>query len=171
MRVSGLGTFLTIPKKELPSPSPLQRARLKPQSKVPNVHRIPLWENHSKIELDIADDDSYTVHATKDSASILVQDDDFVASVAVLTISPNPVEETEGKTLATITVTTEEDKKPHGQVSIPLSTSDSTAEARMRTIPQWSGSLVFKEEDFRRGGGRRRHSLPGFQDIRNTDTG
>ena len=105
------------------------------------------WENHSKIELDIADDDSYTVDDTKDSASILVKDDEFVASVAVLTISPNPVEETAGKVVATVTVTTEEDKKPHGQVSIPVTTSDGTAKAR-EDYTAVNSSLVFKEEDF-----------------------
>ena len=68
-------------------------------------------------------------------------------SVAVLAVSPNPVEETGEKVVATVTVTTKEDKKPHGQVSIPLSTSDGTAEAD-KDYTAVNSSLVFKEKDF-----------------------
>ena len=86
-----------------------------------------MGEPFKGIELEIEDDDSYTVHDTKGSASILVKDDDFVASTAALSVSPDPVGEGAGKTVATVTVTTSSDKKPHGQVSIAVTTSDGTA--------------------------------------------
>ena len=105
------------------------------------------WENHSKIELEIEDDDSYTVHDTKDTATILVKDDEFVASVAKLSVDPDPVGEGDGKTVATVTVTTSEDKKPHGQVSIPVTTSDGTATSGA-DFTALNASLSFAEGDF-----------------------
>ena len=105
------------------------------------------WENHSNIELEIEDDDSYTVHATKDTATILVKDDEFVASTAALSVSPDPVGEGAGKTVATVTVTTDGDKKPHGQVSIPVTTSDGTATAGS-DFTALNASLSFAEGDF-----------------------
>ena len=105
------------------------------------------WENHSKIELDIEADDSYTVHATKDSASVLVNDDEFLASVAVLSVAPNPVGEGAGKTAATVTITTTSDKKPHGQVSIPVTTSEGTATTGS-DFTALNASLSFAESDF-----------------------
>ena len=106
-----------------------------------------VWENHSKIEFEIEDDDSYTVHTTKDSASVLVRDDEFVASVAALSVSPNPVGEGAGKTVATVTVTTTGDKKPHGQVSVPVTTSAGTATAGS-DFTDLDTSLTFAESDF-----------------------
>ena len=105
------------------------------------------WENHSKIELEIEDDDSYTVHTTKDSASILVKDDDFVASVAKLSVEPDPVGEGAGKTTATVTVTTSSNKKPHGQVTIQVTTSDGTATSGA-DFTALNANLSFAEGDF-----------------------
>ena len=105
------------------------------------------WENHSKVELEIEDDDSYTVHATKDTATILVKDDEFVASTAALSVSPDPVGEGAGKTTATVTVTTSSDKKPHGQVSIPVTSSDGTATSGA-DFTALNASLSFAEGDF-----------------------
>ena len=85
------------------------------------------WENHSKIEVRVVAGDSYTIDSESGTASVVVKDDDFVESEAVLSVSPNPIGEGMGKTIATITVTTKGDKRPHGKVTIPLTTSDDTA--------------------------------------------
>ena len=73
------------------------------------------WENHSKIEVKVVTGDSYTIDSEGGTASIVVKDDDFVESEAVLSVSPNPIGEGTGKTIATITVTTMGDKRPHGK--------------------------------------------------------
>ena len=52
-----------------------------------------------------------------------------------------------GKTVATVTVTTSSDKKPHGQVSIPVTTSDGTATAGS-DFTALNASLSFAEGDF-----------------------
>ena len=105
------------------------------------------WENHSKIEIEIVDDDSYTVHATEGSATVLVRDDEFVDSVATLSVAPNPVGEGDGKTVATVTVTTDGDKKPHGRVTVPVSTTNGTAIAGS-DFTALDASLAFAEGDF-----------------------
>ena len=86
-----------------------------------------VWENHSKIEMKIVSDDLYIIDTESSRASVVVKDDEFVESEAVLSVSPNPIGEGMGETIATITVTTKGDKRPHGKITIPLSTSDDTA--------------------------------------------
>ena len=76
-----------------------------------------------------------------------MQDDDFPESEAVLGVSPNPVNEGTGQATATITVTTDYDKMPHGQVSIPITTSDGSAKAGEDYV-ELSDSLVFAGGDF-----------------------
>ena len=49
-----------------------------------------VWENHSKIEMKIVSDDLYIIDTEGSVASTVVQDDEFVASEAVLIVSPNP---------------------------------------------------------------------------------
>ena len=106
-----------------------------------------VWEEHSYIKLTLVNDGSYTIHATKGYASALVKDDEFLASEAALSVTPNPVGEGAVKTVATVTLTTLGDKKPHGRVSIPISTSDDSAMANS-DYTEVDQSLVFKEEDF-----------------------
>lgn len=106
-----------------------------------------VWENHSNIKLALLDNDFYTIHSSKGSASTLVQDDEFVASTAVLSVTPNPVGEGAGKTTATVTLTTKGDKAPHGRVTIPISTSEGTASAGS-DFTALNASLVFAETDF-----------------------
>ena len=65
----------------------------------------------------------------------------------MLSVSPNPIGEGMGKTIATITVTTKGDKRPHGKVTIPLTTSDGTATSG----EDYTGidtTLTFSESDF-----------------------
>ena len=76
-----------------------------------------------------------------------MQDDDFPESEAVLGVSPNPVNEGTGQATATITVTTDYDQTPHGQVSIPITTSDGSAKASEDYV-ELSDSLVFAGGDF-----------------------
>ena len=105
------------------------------------------WENHSKIEVKVVVDDSYTIDSESGRASVVVEDDEFLASEAVLSVSPNPVSEGAGKTIATVTMTTKDDKKPHGKVTIPLTTSDGTATSG----EDYTGidtTLTFSESDF-----------------------
>ena len=86
-----------------------------------------VWENHSKIEMKIVSDVLYIIDTEGSVASTVVQDDEFLASEAVLSVSPNPIGEGMGKTTATLTVITNGDKRPHGKITIPLTTSDGTA--------------------------------------------
>ena len=81
------------------------------------------------------------------TATIVVQDDDFPESEAVLRVSPNPVNESAGQATATITITTDYDKMPHGQVSIPITTSDGSAKAGEDYV-ELSDSLFFAKRDF-----------------------
>ena len=106
-----------------------------------------VWENHSRIQMEIAVDDSYIIHGTDGSASVLVEDDDLPDSAATLTVSPNPVREGAGEAVATVTLITSEDRAPHGRVSIPISTSGGTATAG-EDYTVVDSSLVFMEEDF-----------------------
>ena len=106
-----------------------------------------IWENHSKIEVRVVAGDSYTIDSESGTASVVVEDDDFVESEAVLSVSPNPIGEGIGKTTATITVTTNGDKRPHGKIKVPLTTSDDTATSG----EDYSGldtTLTFSESDF-----------------------
>ena len=105
------------------------------------------WEYHSKIEVKVVAGDSYTINSESGTASVVVKDDDFVESEAVLSVSPNPIGEGKGKTIATVTVTTKGDKRPHGKVAIPLTTSDDTA----KSGEDYTGidtTLTFSESDF-----------------------
>ena len=105
------------------------------------------WENHSKIEVKLVAGDSYTIDLESGTASVVVKDDDFVESEAVLSVSPNPIGEGMGETIATITVTTKGDKKPHGKVTIPLTTSDGTATSG-EDYTELDTTLTFSESDF-----------------------
>ena len=106
-----------------------------------------VWENHSKIEMKIVSDDLYIIDTESSRASIVVKDDEFVESEAVLSVSPNPIGEGMGETIATITVTTKGDKKPHGKVTIPLTTSDGTATSG-EDYTELDTTLTFSESDF-----------------------
>ena len=105
------------------------------------------WENHSKIEIKVLSGDSYTINSERGTASVVVKDDEFVESEAVLSVSPNPIGEGMGKTIATITVIANGDKRPHGKITIPLTTSDGTAISG----EDYTGidtTLTFSESDF-----------------------
>ncbi len=105
------------------------------------------WENHSKIEVKVVAGDSYTIDSESGTTSVVVKDDEFVESEAVLSVSPNPIGEGIGKTIATITVTTKGDERPHGEVTIPLSTSDGTATSG-EDYTELDTTLTFSESDF-----------------------
>ena len=105
------------------------------------------WENHSKIEVKVVAGDSYTINSESGTASVVVKDDEFVESEAVLSVSPNPIGEGMGKTIATITVITNGDKRPHGKITIPLTTSDGTATSG-EDYSELDTTLTFSESDF-----------------------
>ena len=106
-----------------------------------------IWENHSKIEVKVVAVDSYTIISESGTASVVVKDDEFVESEAVLSVSPNPIGEGMGKTISTITVTTKGDKRPHGKITIPLITSDGTAKSG-EDYTGFDTTLTFSESDF-----------------------
>ena len=106
-----------------------------------------VWENHSKIELKIVSDDLYIIDTDSSRASVVVKDDEFVESEAVLSVSPNPIGEGIGKTISTITVTTKGDQNPHGKVTVPLTTSDGTATSG-EDYTELDTTLTFAESDF-----------------------
>ena len=105
------------------------------------------WENHSKIEVKLVAGDSYTIDSEGGTATVVVKDDEFVESEAVLSVSPNPIGEGIGKTIATITVTTKGDQNPHGKVTVPLTTSDGTATSG-EDYTELDTTLTFAESDF-----------------------
>ena len=106
------------------------------------------WENHSKIEVKVvAGDLLCTIDSESGTASVVVKDDEFVESEAVLSVSPNPIGEGIGKTISTITVTTKGDQRPHGKVAIPLTTSDGTAKSG-EDYTELDTTLTFAESDF-----------------------
>ena len=105
------------------------------------------WENHSKIEVKLLAGDSYTIDSEGGTATVVVKDDEFVESEAVLSVSPNPIGEGMGETIATITVTTKGNKRPHGKVTIPLTTSDGTATSG-EDYTELGTTLTFAESDF-----------------------
>ena len=105
------------------------------------------WENHSKIEVKVVAGDSYTINSESGTALIVVKDNEFVESEAVLSVSPNPIGEDMGKTIATITVTTKDDKRPHGKIKVPLTTSDGTATSG-EDYTGLENTLTFSESDF-----------------------
>ena len=105
------------------------------------------WENHSKIEVKVLAGDSYTINSEGGTASVVVKDDEFVESEAVLSVSPNPIGEGMDKTIATITVITNGDKRPHGKITIPLTTSDGTATSG-EDYTGLDNTLTFSESDF-----------------------
>ena len=105
------------------------------------------WENHSKIEVRVVAGDSYTIDSESGTASVVVKDDEFVESEAMLSVSPNPIGEDMGKTIATITVTTKDDKRPHGKIKVPLTTSDGTATSG-EDYTGLDNTLTFSESDF-----------------------
>ena len=106
-----------------------------------------VWENHSKIEMKIVSDVLYIIDTEGSVASTVVQDDEFLASEAVLSVSPNPIGEGMGKTTATLTVITNGDKRPHGNITIPLTTSDGTATSG-EDYSELGTTLTFSESDF-----------------------
>ena len=105
------------------------------------------WENHSKIEMEIVADDSYSIDSEAGVATTVVRDDEFLASEAVLTAAPNPVGEGDGNTVVTVTVTTEGNILPHGQVTIPVTTSAGTATGGA-DYTELDTALTFSESDF-----------------------
>ena len=105
------------------------------------------WENHSKIEVKVVAGDSYTIDSESGTASVVVKDDDFVESEALLSVSPNPIGEGMGETIATITVATKGDQRPHGKVTVPLTTSDGTATSG-EDYTELDTTLTFAESDF-----------------------
>ena len=106
-----------------------------------------VWENHSKIEMKIVSDVLYIIDTEGSVASTVVQDDEFLASEAVLSVSPNPIGEGMGKTTATITVITNGDKRPHGKITIPLTTTGVTATSG-EDYSELGTTLTFSESDF-----------------------
>ena len=105
------------------------------------------WENHSKIEMEIVADDSYSIATEGGVTTTVVRDDEFLASEAVLTAAPNPVGEGDGNTVATVTVTTEGNIAPHGRVTIPVTTSAGTATSGA-DYAKLDATLTFSEGDF-----------------------
>ena len=108
-----------------------------------------VWEGHSQVKMTIVirSGSLYTIDNSGGTATLIVQDDEFLASTGVLTVSTNPVGEGAGTTTATVTVTTTGDKVPHGEASVTVETSDGTATAGS----DYTGvdtSVKFTESDF-----------------------
>ena len=72
-----------------------------------------VWEEHSTVTVAPVDGTGYDVSGSAGVASAEMRDNDFPAATAVLTVDSTEVEEGEEVT-ATITVTTDAARKPHG---------------------------------------------------------
>ena len=105
------------------------------------------WERHSKIEMKIVAADHFDIASKKGVATLIVKDDEFVASTAALSVSDNPVGEGAGSTTVTVTVTTASDKIPHGSATIQVTTANGTATAGS-DYTALDSKLTFSESDF-----------------------
>ena len=110
------------------------------------------WEEHSTVEISLADGDSYDVGG--DSAPINLRDNDFPEATAVLTVAPTTVEEG-GEVTATIVVTTKAAQQPHGyggslKLKTALRTDSDAAQSQdfvMRAVNR--GSFGLSRPSFR----------------------
>ena len=94
------------------------------------------WEEHSTVSVTVLPSEGYTLGA--DSASTLVEDDDFPTAEAVLAVSPTVVGEP-GTVAVTVTVTTARDEMPHGPGgTLTVTASDVTATSGATTKPSTS---------------------------------
>lgn len=92
------------------------------------------WEDHSIVTVAIVEDETYRIVGTASSTSFRILDDDFPEAVAVLSVFPSPFAEG-ATTTATITVTTQADRQPHGSGGVlRLNPTYGTAEADDLTI-------------------------------------
>ena len=110
------------------------------------------WEEHSTVEISLADGASYDVGG--DSVQINLRDNDFPEATAVLTVAPTTVEEGDEVT-ATIVVTTKAAQQPHGyggslKLKTALRTDSDAAQSQdfvMRAVNQ--GSFGLSRPSFR----------------------
>ena len=113
-----------------------------------------VWEEHSDVTAALTSGTGYTV--TTDggaaSASHQVLDDDFPQATAVLSVSPNPIDEGGTATVA-VTITTTDDHEPReGGGSIVVTTADGTAldGADYTAVPAAGAPLNFERDTFDR---------------------
>ena len=129
------------------------------------------WEAHADVEVTVAADAPITINGAA-AHTVHVQDDDFPAAVARLSVAPNPVNEdgTNPMVTATVTITTTEHEQPHtSSGTILLSTRPDTAGAADFTaLTPTTGAIAMAAGDFEEvGTDRWSHSKS--VDIRITD--
>ena len=123
-----------------------------------------VYENHSKIEMKIVSDDLYIIDTEGSVASTVVQDDEFLASEAVLSVSPNPIGEGMGVTIATITVTTKGDKKPTRQGHYSPNYLPMAQQPRGKIIRNWPHDSNFLRVGLHPNRPGWQYSIPSHQD-------
>ena len=116
------------------------------------------WDSHSTVTATLQPNAAYTP-TSNTAVSTEVEDDDFPAATAVLSVDPATVAENAGPVTATVTFTTNADQQPHAGRTVTLTTSDGAA-----TTPADYGALstshTFSAGDFQRvdvGGGTMRY--------------
>ncbi len=84
------------------------------------------WEEHSTVTHAIVADSAYTVSASAGSVAVVVEDDDFPAATAEISVEPATLAEGDSVT-ATVTVTTARLEEPHADGGDLLVTLGGTA--------------------------------------------
>ena len=110
------------------------------------------WETHSTVTARITADGAYTIASGAGSATKRVQDDDFPAAEAVLSVAPAEVDEGAPFT-ATVTITTERNEPPHGDGGqLRVETADGSAKADLdyTALTPLTGTRGFSAADFGR---------------------
>ena len=110
------------------------------------------WEAHSTVTARITADGAYTIASGAGSATKRVQDDDFPAAEAVLSVAPAEVDEGAPFT-ATVTITTERNEPPHGDGGqLRVETADGSAKADLdyTALTLLTGTREFSAADFAR---------------------
>ena len=109
------------------------------------------WEAHADVEVTVAADAPITINGAA-AHTVQVQDDDFPAAVARLSVAPNPVNEdgTNPMVTATVTITTTKHEQPHtSSGTILLSTRPDTAGAADFTaLTPTTGAIAMAAGDF-----------------------
>ena len=100
------------------------------------------WEEHSMVVVALVDGDGYEVSSESGSASVEVKDNDVPGVTAAFTVDSSQIEEG-GEVTITVTVKTDEPKKPHSHVgSLIYTTEPGTAQDEDYELLFGTGTLV-----------------------------
>ena len=108
-----------------------------------------VWEEHSTVTFAIVPDSAYTISETAGSVEVEVQDDDFPAATAEISVDPASLAEGDSVT-ATVTVTTARLEQPHadgGELLVTLG-GTATSVSDYAAVTTAEATLNFAVADF-----------------------